>query len=400
MVVVIKSKSAGSRSQVSVRGKKAGGKLRVFWLVPDQAGGIGIYAQELIPAVAKLCELGFRICGPLDRRASFEPVLREIAKFEPDIVHIHHEFGLFGSKLPPWNTFSSFIQRLRARVPYARVIATAHTVLDQKYELPWKGRAWQTPVRWLLNRAALPYLRKLWTRGTWGLLDGVIVHSLLQVSVPLDSGCLNVEAIPLAVPDVKRVPASSKGLSGPLILVFGFISPEKGQDVIIRALPLVPVSALPAPTLVIAGGIRRPQDDYYLQQCRALITELGIEDRVRITGFVPDAEILDYYQNATLVVAPFRETSGSATLAQAFARETPVLTSDLPLNRELNERVPGCVALFKSEDPQDCARAMAALLVDTAARHKLAQASGAYAKLFSGEKVAARHLQFYAKLGC
>lgn len=150
--------------------------------------------------------------------------------------------------------------------------------------------------------------------------------------------------------------------------------------------------------LVLAGGLRRTEDRGYFQHCERLICELGLSDRVDISGFVPDERIDSLYRQATLVVAPFRRTSGSGSLAQAFARAVPVLASDLPLNREIETRVAGSLAFFKSEDPASCAEAMDALLGDSAQRERLACGALQYAKTYSPKAVAQMHVGVYREL--
>ena len=97
-------------------------------------------------------------------------------------------------------------------------------------------------------------------------------------------------------------------------------------------------------------------------------------------------------------MAPFRTTSGSASLVQALARGAAVLASDLPLNRELNDRVPGTLAFFASEDPIDCARQIESLLADAARRRQLGQQARQYAVNNAPAVIARQHLDFYRRI--
>jgi hypothetical protein len=67
----------------------------VLWIVPEKTGGIRTYAEGLLRAL-----IGSK---DTDVKAVWE--LPEVALFAPgdvgqDIVHLHHEFGFFGLKLP------------------------------------------------------------------------------------------------------------------------------------------------------------------------------------------------------------------------------------------------------------------------------------------------------------
>jgi len=370
---------------------------KLLLITPEERGGIRTYSDALWPELKKAWNASegelHVYSGRLGRRG-LQP------GFEPDLIHIQHEFGLFGPKLPLVNRFPSWVAQLREWFPGARVIATAHTVLGGDYTYPLDGRGWQIPFRAVANRVLLPRLRQYWIQGTWGLLDGVIVHSGLQRETIEISGCKHVAVIPHYVPESPL--AQGSGAPGRNALVFGYFSPEKGQDLVIRAYAQVRDQLSGAgktvPQLVLAGGVRRPADQKYFEHCQRLIGEFGLKDCVTITGYVPDSDIDRHYAEAALVVAPFRETSGSGSLAHAFARGSAILASDLPLNREMLERVPGCLELFKSEDPQSCAAKMLELLGNSKKISELKSGARKYADQNSIAETVARHLAFYEKI--
>ncbi|RYZ95170.1 MAG: glycosyltransferase, partial [Proteobacteria bacterium] len=194
--------------------------------------------------------------------------------------------------------------------------------------------------------------------------------------------------IPHFVPSHAHYPPSENQR----VVVFGFFTPEKGQDIIIKAWRQI---GLPRAKLLLAGGARRPEDKVYLEGCRKLIREGGLDDSISITGYLPSDQIDQVYAEANLVVAPFRDTSGSGSLAQAFARGAAVLASDLPLNREIAERVDGCLALFPTESEAGCAENIRRLLLDGPALAKLSSAARRYADRFSTPTIAKEHLSFY-----
>jgi glycosyltransferase involved in cell wall biosynthesis len=176
--------------------------------------------------------------------------------------------------------------------------------------------------------------------------------------------------------------------------VFGYFCPEKGQDVVIEALRHVKAPVV----LRLAGGVGHPMNNFYYELCLRSIAECGLRDRVEVTGSVPEGDISRLYEESDLVVAPFRYTSGSASLVQALARGAAVLASDLPLNREINDRVPGTLAFFASEDPLDCARQIESLLADADRRRLLGQQALLYAASNSPALIAREHLDFYRRV--
>jgi glycosyltransferase involved in cell wall biosynthesis len=129
-----------------------------------------------------------------------------------------------------------------------------------------------------------------------------------------------------------------------------------------------------------------------------LIQDLGLSDRVQITGFLPADSMDSFFEACKLVLAPFRATSGSGSLAQALARGTPILASDLLLNREIVEREPGALSFFESLNAADCARKVCELLDQEEARAKLREAARKYAEGLKPARVAEKHADFYLKL--
>lgn len=100
----------------------------------------------------------------------------------------------------------------------------------------------------------------------------------------------------------------------------------KGVPVLLHALARTPE----AWGLCVGDGALRPGFE-------RLAAELGIQERVRFTGRVSDAELPALYQAADVLVLP-SQTRGEAfgvVLLEALASGTPVIASDLPGVRSL-----------------------------------------------------------------
>jgi glycosyltransferase involved in cell wall biosynthesis len=358
--------------------------FRILWVTPEENGGIRTYTDALWPELKKAWS-GDAV-DPIYRL----PAVEELERLQPDLIHVQHEFGLFGSKIPGLYQFPKWVRQVRKALPRTKIVATAHTVLGRDYQYPWRGRGAQAPVRLMANYTAVPLMRRTWLEGTWRKLNGVIVHSKSQVEVVKSTGCSRVADIPHYVPPMSPI-FSHAPVDPAEILVFGYLTPEKGTDIAIQAMKHLKTSA----KLVLAGGQRRDADRGYFETCERQIKDNGLQDRVKITGFVQSEFMDSYFERASLVVVPFRETSGSGSIAQAFARGSAILASDLPLNREMNLRQPGCVALFKSEDAEDCARQIDRLLTDAEALKALRANASAYAAQASIDKTIEKHLEFY-----
>ncbi len=377
-----------------------------IWIVPEDKGGIKTYGQNLFPAVEKASHGQWSWAAPWMRSAEGSSELWDLLHHSsPDLIHIQHEFGLFGGSKLPWKySFPEFIGRLRDACPKTRVVMTAHTVLPPNYQFATSGEWLERQFRTLANRFLLERWKPLWFEKTFGAVDATIVHSQQQIQTIKNAGCQTVDAIPHFV---YNQPSSTPGARLPpvlekswdrtrekLVVVFGYFTPDKGQDVVIRALKYLPRDV----RLVLAGGLRRPEDESYYKDCLRLLKTEGLLDRATLTGFLDADFIAPLYKSASVVVAPFRETSGSGSLAQAFAARAAIVASDLPLNQEMLKRVPGCLELFKTENAEDCARVILSLLENQEKTHALKAAADAYARKHSLEATARAHLEFYSRL--
>jgi glycosyltransferase involved in cell wall biosynthesis len=100
----------------------------------------------------------------------------------------------------------------------------------------------------------------------------------------------------------------------------------KGQKDLIRAMTHV-TDTLPDAHLFVVGWGPLESD---LHQ---LVSELGVEDNVHVTGRVPDVE--QYYAAADVFVLPSKRESFGIVLLEAMAAKLPVVATDIPGLREV-----------------------------------------------------------------
>ena len=378
---------------------------RILVVAPDEAG-FRQYAEDLHHAAKPLAsESGLELAEPiyyphLSNQADVDELIQRISIFSPDLVHIHHEYGMMGSKVPGRYQFPNLIRSFRRGFPLSRLAATAHTVIQPAFQYPEEDRGWQTPLRKIANRLFLPRLKKLWGKETWGPLDAVTAHSGTQINALQESGCPIVREIPHYVPppiSESEIAQKSNFLDqvpqgAPLLVTFGYLTPEKGTDILIRALPHLPSEV----HLVIAGGLRRGGDRFYYESCLKLVSDLQLTSRVQITGFIPFEELSLLCKRADLVVAPFRETSGSGSIPDVLSRGVALVTSDHPINLEINQRVPGAACFFKNENEKNCAEKIAALIRSPEKIENLRKNAKTYAERYSAVHLSRLWLEFYS----
>lgn len=215
--------------------------------------------------------------------------------------------------------------------------------------------AWKAG-RFLVQEAGNALATLIATRGADRVL--VCTHEEARRAEPI-AGDTPVSVVPHFVEERPHRPDRAEarrelGLDGHRVVgVLGYIHRRKGHDLLVEALPHLPGD-------VVAVFVGRPGRDSpgFAEHLRERARALGVDDRVRITGYV-DEPTLDRYLVATdLALCPFREASASGSLSTWIASETPILASDLPLFDEYESIVPGSVAVAPSLAPEPLARAV------------------------------------------
>ena len=111
------------------------------------------------------------------------------------------------------------------------------------------------------------------------------------------------------------------GVSGRVLLFFGYIRPYKGVDLLLRALAQVPADL--GITLLIAGEFYEPIEIY-----RELMQTLGITERVRIIDhYIAEPEWADLFAATDALVLPYRAASQSMSITLAYNFGKPVIVS-------------------------------------------------------------------------
>ncbi len=111
------------------------------------------------------------------------------------------------------------------------------------------------------------------------------------------------------------------GVSGRVLLFFGYVRPYKGVDILLRALAQVPPHL--NVSLLIAGEFYEPEQQYH-----DLIHTLGITNRVRIHNrYISEPEWPDLFAASDALVLPYRAASQSMSITLAYEFGKPVIVS-------------------------------------------------------------------------
>ncbi len=113
------------------------------------------------------------------------------------------------------------------------------------------------------------------------------------------------------------------GVSGRVVLFFGFIRQYKGLHVLLEAMPKV-LKDVPL-TLVVAGEFYEDKDSYMEQ-----IERLGLKGRVNVLDrFIPNEAVGDYFSAADVLVLPYLSATQSGITQIAFAFDLPVIATSV-----------------------------------------------------------------------
>lgn len=165
---------------------------------------------------------------------------------------------------------------------------------------------------------------------------------------------------------------------GPLQLLYvGRLRVEKGVAVILKALDLLrhEQSLLRDGQLPIHLHIFGSGDQLYIDELRQFLQEKGLSSAVTFHGRVPQEELIGYYDRSDIMLVPslWQEPFG-LVIAEAMARELPVIASDLAGPSEiLSHRQDGL--LLPPGDEQALAEAIHSLMEHPEERLRLGRAA-------------------------
>ncbi|SIT86424.1 Glycosyltransferase involved in cell wall bisynthesis [Pontibacter indicus] len=136
------------------------------------------------------------------------------------------------------------------------------------------------------------------------------------------------------------------------LLFFGFIRAYKGLDLLLEAMAMPALQAVPDLKLLIAGEFYEDAKPYY-----ELIEKHGLQDRLVLrTDFIPNAEVRHYFCAADLVVQPYKHATQSGVTQVAYHFDKPMVVTNVG---GLAELVPaGEVGYVVEPDPQAVASAI------------------------------------------
>ena len=305
-----------------------------------------------------------------------EKIFHRMSKFTPDIVHIQHEYGLFGDR--PGLNFLPLLYKFKlAKVP---VIITLHSVYEDFTEE-----------------------QKIILRGLLPAANGIIVHEEYQRDAILKKigKYKNIFVIPHGVREVSLVPDAKVkiGLSkeDKVVLLAGYFRPTKRFERIVKIFPEI-VKKEKKAILVIASKMRAHDFAEQQKMFFQLIGESPVTARIKILrGQFPQETFDTILSAADVIPLPYSEGAQSGFMAQCLALGRPVVIS--PNIRATRELVKKSNCGFVAEDDEEFIDSIVKILKDEELAKKLSENALDYVrKNLTWEIIAQKTTNAYQKL--
>lgn len=294
-----------------------------------------------------------------------------------DLVCLQHEYGIFGG--PAGSHILVLLRDLRMPI-----VTTFHTILQDPDPLQ---------LRVLREVAALS--------------DRVVVMSergvrLLQevYEVPPEK----IDLIPHGIPDVSFVDPSfykdSFGVEGKMVLLsFGLLSPNKGIETVIDALPAI-VALHPNVVYLIVGAthphVLRQDGEMYRLSLQRLAQQRGVAGNVIFYNrFVSLEELIEFISAADIYITPYLNPAQitSGTLAYTLGAGKAILSTPYWYAEEMLADERGALVPFR--DPVALAEQVIDLIDNESKRHAMRKRAYLYGRDMVWSQVAQRYMESF-----
>jgi glycosyltransferase involved in cell wall biosynthesis len=361
---------------------QAKGQIRTIAMLGNHAPrqcGIATFTTDLSEAVAvEHREIDCFVLAMNDtgRRHAYPPRVRfEIAEADTasyrraadflnvnavDVVCVQHEYGIFGGKAG-----SHLLPLLRdLRMP---IVTTLHTILAEPNAQ---------------QRAAMDELTRLSERlVVMSAQGGELLRSVHGVPAH------KIDLIPHGIP---KVPFDSRGkhqlgVEGKsMILTFGLLSPDKGIEHVIDAMPAI-LARQPDTVYIVLGAthphVKERHGETYRLMLENRAQKLGVDaNMIFHNRFVSQGELTEFLSAADIYITPYLkpEQITSGTLAYAVGSGKAVISTPYWYAKEL--LADGRGVLVPWRDPEAIAREVIELLGNHDRRLAMRERAAAYGR--------------------
>src|SRR5271157_6415542 len=296
-----------------------------------------------------------------------------------DMVCLQHEYGIFGGPAG-----SHILHLLRGlKMP---VVTTLHTVLREP-----------DPNQLMVMEEIAELSDRL-------IVMSQLSSQFLQEIFKVPGS--KIDMVPHGVPDLPFLdPNFYKdrfGVEGKAVLLtFGLLSPNKGIENVIQALPQI-LSKHSNVAYIVAGAthphILRREGDKYRASLHALAKEAGVESQVMFHNrFASPEEMAEFIGAADIYITPYRHEAQvvSGTLAYALGAGKAIISTPYWHAIELLDAGRGALVPFRN--PEAIAQKTIELLDTPALRHAMRKRAYLFAREMIWKRVAQGYMACFAR---
>jgi glycosyltransferase involved in cell wall biosynthesis len=306
--------------------------------------------------------------------ASYRAAAAFLNESNVDVVCLQHEYGIFGGK--SGNHIVELLKQLKMPV-----LTTLHTVLREP----------NLDQRVVMHRIA--------ARSERLIVMSQYSSQILQEVFKVPAGKINViphgiPDLPIEDPDIYKNVFSCQGKD--VLLTFGLLSPNKGFENVIQAMPQI-LSSHSNAVYMIAGAthphIRAREGDRYRIELQALAKKYGVEHQVLfVNRFVSPEEMASLVGAADIYITPYGNEAQavSGTLAYAMGAGKAIISTPYWYAAEVLDHGRGILVPF--ENPAAIAKATIELLADNEARQAMRERAYLYARPMVWKHVAQSYM--------
>jgi len=296
-----------------------------------------------------------------------------------DLVCMQHEYGIFGG------IAGSHVLALLRKLKMP-LVTTLHTVLREPDS---NQRAVLDEISHLSDRLIVMSEHA-----------AILLHDIYGVPEA------KIDVIPHGVPDLPFMdPNYFKDMFGTqgksVLLTFGLLSPNKGIENVIRALPAI-LAKHPDLVYIISGAthphIRRREGERYREELQALAAECGVSSCVTFNNrFVSNEEMIEHVGAADIYITPYRQEAQvvSGTLAIALGAGKAIISTPYWHAKEILADGRGVLVPF--DDPDSIANAAIRLLDNDAERHAIRKRAYLHSRNTTWQKTAQAYMASFQR---
>jgi glycosyltransferase involved in cell wall biosynthesis len=297
-----------------------------------------------------------------------------------DLVCLQHEYGIFGG--PAGAHILELLRRLQMPV-----VTTLHTVLREPNA---DQRSVMEEIATLSDRLIVMSHQ-----------SAEILHEVFRVPMS------KIDLIPHGIPDLPFTDPNfykdGFGTEGKdVLLTFGLLSPNKGIENVIKALPSI-LSRHGNVVYMISGvthpHILRREGEKYRTYLQDLARELGVQDNVIFWNrFVSPKELVELIGSADIYITPYKHKGQviSGTLTYALSAGKAIISTPYLHAIELLADDRGTLVPF--DDPEAIAAKAIELLDNGTGRHAMRKRAYLYTREMVWDRVAQQYMGSFERV--